>query len=179
MRVMDSPAVAGARKRKAAFSLAEVVVAMAIVAIVLGGMTVAYTQATRRAQWSGYSLAAQALAIQTLEQARAAVWDPSIQKNELTNLNLFAWSYNSGTKTMTGYSWSNLDLPISGTNFVRATNFVRVSLVDLNGATNPPVKIQMVKVDTVWPFQWGNVTRYFTNSIATYCAPDNRDPDSL
>jgi type II secretory pathway pseudopilin PulG len=179
MHLKDIPKTPWTGRRVGAFTLAEVVMAIAIVAIVLGGMTVAYTQATRRAQWSGYSLAAQALAIQQLEQARAGVWDPSIQKNELTNLNLIGWAYNSGTRVLTGHTWANLDLPISGTNFVRATNFVTVSMINLNGMTSPPVQVQMVRVDTVWPFRWGNTNRYFTNSISTYCAPDNRDPDSL
>ena len=151
--------------------------AVLIVALVLGGMTVAYMQATRRAQWSGYQLAAQALSIQSLEQARAAVWDQSLGKNEITNLNLSSWTYSAGV--MTGYSWTNLDLPISGTNVVRATNYVTVSMLYLNGTTNPPVQVQMVKVDTVWPFLWGNVNRFYTNTISTYCAPDNRDANSL
>ena len=151
--------------------------AVLIVALVLGGMTVAYMQASRRAEWSGYQLAAQALSIQSLEQARAAVWDQSLGKNEITNLNLSSWTYSAGV--MTGYSWTNLDLPISGTNVVRATNYVTVSMLYLNGTTNPPVQVQMVKVDTVWPFLWGNVNRFYTNTISTYCAPDNRDANSL
>ena len=151
--------------------------AILIVAVVLGGMTVAYIQATRRAQWTGYQLAAQALSIMSLEQARAAVWDQSLGKNEITNLNLSAWSYSAGV--MQGYSWTNLDLPISGTNAVRATNYVTVSMLYLNGSTNPPVQVQMIKVDTVWPFLWGDVNRFYTNTISTYCAPDNRDASSL
>jgi type II secretory pathway pseudopilin PulG len=63
-------------KRNSGFTLAEVVTAIGIVAMIFGGMMVAYTQATRRAQWSGYSMAAQGLAIQQLEQARSAQWDP-------------------------------------------------------------------------------------------------------
>lgn len=177
MRVMDFPAARSASSSVRAFTLVEVTFAIMIVAVVLGGMTVAYTQATRRAQWSGYQLAAQALAIQTLEQARSAVWDQSLKVNQLTNLNLSSWSYSAGV--MTGYSWTNLDLPISGTNFIRATNFVTTSMLYLNGTTNPPVQIQMVRVDTVWPFTWGNVNRFYTNTISTYCAPDNRDPSTL
>jgi prepilin-type N-terminal cleavage/methylation domain-containing protein len=164
-------------KRYRAFTLAEVVVAIAIVALVLGGMTVAYTQTTRRAQWTGYSLAAQALAVQQLEQARAAVWDSSIGKNEITNLNLSGFAYASGV--WTGYTWTNLDIPISGTNVVRATNYVKLKLLYINGVTNPPVQLQMLRVDTVWPFRWGATQRYFTNTVSSYYAPDNRDANSL
>ena len=173
---MDFPAASSGRRVRA-FTLAEVVIAIAIVATVLSSMTVAYTQATRRAQWAGYQLAAQALAIQTLEQARSAVWDQSQNLNQITNLNLANWAYSSGV--MTGYSWTNLDLPISGTNVVRATNFVSVRMLNLNGSTNPLVQIQMIQVNTVWPFLWGNVNRLYTNTISTYCAPDNRAAISL
>ena len=175
MRVMDFPAARPVRRSFRAFTLLEVVIAIVIVATILGGMTVAYTQATRRAQWTGYQLAAQALSLQSLEQARAAVWDISLGKNEITNLNLSSWTYSAGV--MKGYSWTNLDLPISGTNYVRATNYVTVSMLTLSSYTN--VQIQMIKVETVWPFMWGNVNRFYTNAIATYCAPDNRDANSL
>ncbi len=39
----------------------------------------------------------------------------------------------------------------------------------------------MIRVDTVWPFtDWGKFSlKYYTNSIATYIAPDNRDPSTL
>lgn len=154
-----------------AFTLAEVVIAIAIVATVFGGIILGYTQAARRAQWSGYSLAAQALAIQQLEQARSAVYDPSVTpvKNEITNLNLNGWTYAGGV--WSGYSWTNLDLPTSGSNYVRATNYVTVSMIWIT--TNPPVTIQMVQVNTVWPFTWGANTRLFTNTLASYYAPDN------
>jgi len=44
-----------------------------------------------------------------------------------------------------------------------------------------PVQLQVVRVDTVWPFTgWGNHTLcYYTNSICTFLAPDNRDPSTL
>jgi prepilin-type N-terminal cleavage/methylation domain-containing protein len=162
--------------RACGFTLVEVMMAIVIVATVLGGMTVAYTQATRRAQWTGYALAAQALSVQTLEQARSAVWDQSTTNNEITKLNLSGISNPSST-VMKGYSWANLDLPISGTNAVRVTNYVTVTMYNLTGLTN--VQVQMVRVDTVWPFRWGNINRLYTNSVATYCAPDNRNPTSL
>ncbi len=175
MHVRDSIGANLRRRTLRAFNLIEVTMAIMIVATLLGGMTVAYTQATRRAQWTGYQLAAQGLAVQSLEQARAAVWDQSLRKNEITNLNLANWSYSGGV--MTGYSWTNLDLPVNGTNFVRATNFVTVSMLSLSGNTN--VQVQIIKVQTVWPFLWGSVSRFYTNAISTYCAPDNRDPSSL
>jgi hypothetical protein len=159
------------------FTLVEVVVSLGIVTLVFSGILVAYIQSARRAEWSGYSLAAQSLSIQQIEQARSAVWDYSIAKNELTNLNLRSWNYNSTTKVGTGYVTNVLDLPISGTNRVVATNFVTVKILDLTGLAN--VQVQMVTVDTVWPFPTAKGTRLFTNRTASYFGPDNRDASSL
>jgi prepilin-type N-terminal cleavage/methylation domain-containing protein len=142
------------RRSVRGFTLAEVVMAMALIAFVLSAMILGYVAATRRTEWSGYSLAAQALAIQQLEQARSAKWDVLSSPNvcEITNI-----------PTTT---WANLDIPYSGENFVRATNFATIRQVSLNA--NPPVSVYLVKVDTVWEFQG----RLQTNTIANYFAPD-------
>lgn len=143
---------------KRGFTLVEVVLAVGILALVFGGILAAHVQSARRAEWTGYSLAAQALAIQQIEQARSAKWDvldtPVV--NEITNL--------------PSVTWAVLDLPISGTNEIRATNFVTVSTITLS--TNPTASVQMVQVSTVWPFVSGGSTRLFTNTIANYFAPD-------
>ena len=159
------------------FTLVEVVIALAIITLVFNGILTAYVQASRSAEWAGYSLAAQAIGIQQIEQARSGVWDYSIGKNELTNLNLSGWTYNSTTKVGKGYTTSVLDVPISGTNIVVVTNFVTVKTLNLTGFTN--VQVQMVAVDTVWPFFTRSGTRLFTNRTASYFGPDNRDMSSL
>jgi type II secretory pathway pseudopilin PulG len=181
MFAMELPGNRPGKPRTAAFTLAEVVMAVAIAALIFGGILAANIQLTRRAEWSGQSLAAQALAIQQLEQARSALWDDSTgvqQRNELTNLNLSGWTYNTSTRVGKGYSWSNLDLPIAGTNFIRATNYVTITLLT-NVTGLPAIKLQMVQVDTVWRFLGFGATRLYTNSIATYYAPDNLDPSNL
>lgn len=165
--------------RKSGFTLAEVVVSIAVTGLAFGGILASYIQTARQAEWSGYSLAAQAFAVQQLEQARSAVWDTSLKKNELLDLDLINRQYDASTKTATGYSQGVLDLPYSGNNVIRATNYVTVRRFFANGAANPPVELQMVQVDTVWPFETGHGTRYFTNTAATYFAPDNRDPSSI
>jgi hypothetical protein len=178
MFAMELPGNRPGKPRTAAFTLAEVVMAVAIAALIFGGIIAANVQLTRRAEWSGQSLAAQALAIQQLEQARAAVWDESLTKNELKSLNLSDWSYNTNTGVGKGYSWANLDLPIAGTNYIRATNYVTLTLLT-NVAGSANVRIQMVQVDTVWRFLGFGATRLYTNRIATYYAPDNRDEEQL
>lgn len=143
---------------RSGFTLVEVVLAIGIIALVFGGILAAHVLSARRAEWTGYSLAAQALAIQQLEQARSAKWDvldtPVI--NEITNL--------------PSLTWSTLDLPIAGTNEIRATNYITVSTVVIS--SNPPASVQMVQVSTVWPFTKGSKTKLFTNTVANYFAPD-------
>lgn len=170
-----------ATRHASGFSLAEVVISIAVMGLVFVGILAGYIQSARNAEWTGYSLAAQALAIQQIEQARSAVWDFSTGngRNELTNLFLLNAQYNSSTKTKTGYSWATLDLPYSGTNVVRATNYVSVRMFFFNNVASPPVQLQMMQVDTVWPLRRGTTLRYYTNTVATYFAPDNRDPNSL
>jgi prepilin-type N-terminal cleavage/methylation domain-containing protein len=161
------------KDRRNAFTLVEVVISIAIVASVFGGITLAYIQAARRAEWSGYSLAAQALANQQIEQIRAARWELGLFGNpyidETEQLNLIAASKSGAT--LRGYTWANLDIPYSGTNFVRATNFVTITSNNLS--LNPVVSVRFVRVDTVWPFRWKSTTRLHTNTLCTYCAPDN------
>ena len=152
-------------------------IALAIITLLFSGILTTYVQASRSAEWAGYSLAAQAIGIQQIEQARSGVWDYSIGKNELTNLSLSGWTYNPTTKVGTGYTTSVLDVPISGTNVVVVTNFVTVKTLNLTGFTN--VQVQMVSVDTVWPFFTRSGTRLFTNRNASYFGPDNRDTSSL
>ena len=126
--------------------------------LLFSGVVTSYVQSSYRAEWTGYSLAAQALAIQQVEQARSAVWD-TLQvpvKNEITNI-----------LTTTAAA---LDMPISGTNIVWATNYASVSSIALTNAVGAAV--YKVRVDTVWPFRWQSQTKYFTNTIVDYFAPE-------
>jgi len=140
------------RRGEQAFTLAEVVIASGIAALSLGSVIYGYVMSAQRAEWSAYSLAAQSLAMQKMEQFRAAKWDPNgfppvdqlVASNFPTEINI-------------------LDIPISGSNVVFATNFATIT----QPSTNPPVK--MIRVFCVW--NWRG-QRNFTNSISTYRAPD-------
>jgi len=149
-------------RHSAAFTLIEVITAIVLTGVLCEGMLLAYTQAARRAQWSGFSLAAQALTVQHIEQARSARWDPAANTNQIP--------FVAGTTVDT------LDLPSIGTNVIYATSTVTVTYMTL-GRTNPVAAAEMIQVDTVWPFTWHGNTSLFTNTVATMCAPDN--PDSL
>ena len=135
-----------------------------IMTLVFGGIITCYVQTAYRAEWSGYSLAAQAQACQQLELAKCAVWDiqqsPVLDQIGNTNVGL-------GLPRKTA---NILDLPVSGTNKVWVTNTAYVKPLTIS--TNPAVSIYMVKVDTVWPFVWRNQKKYYTNTVADYYAPD-------
>src|SRR6266850_5009825 len=67
----------GARPRHlSGFTIVEVVIAVLISTIVFATVVYAYVGANDRSEWSAYSFAAQSLAHQAIEQARAAKWDP-------------------------------------------------------------------------------------------------------
>src|SRR4051812_11128755 len=132
--VISAPVTKSSLRGVTAFTLAEVVVCLAIMALVFGGIITGYMQGAYRAEWAGYNLAAQALAMQQLEQAKTAVWDNT--HNEFTNILL--------------QTWATLDLPINGTNRVYVTNYVQVTTNQVS--SSPLLYIYMVKVDTVWPY---------------------------
>ena len=165
------------RRKLAGMTLVEVIMAMAIVALVFCGTIEAYIQSSQRIEWSGYSMAAQSLAQATIEQTLAGVWDPCIPENESTNLNVMSSSYNANTLTWTGYCTNILDVPYSGTNFVIATNFITIQQISINGSSN--VWGQVVRVDCVWPFGFRAGSPCFTNTVCTLMAPDNRDPSTF
>jgi hypothetical protein len=168
-----------ARRGTAAMTFMEVMMAFFIVAMVFGAIINGYISTSIRGQWTGYSLAAQSMGIQAIEQARAAKWDTGI--NQLTNLAMSGFSYNSTTFTATGYTTNILDVPMKTNNLILATNFISIRMFNENNNSTIPVQLQMIRVDTVWPFVgWGHFSMtYYTNTICTLIAPDNRDPATL
>lgn len=149
-----------ARKPKG-FTLVEALVSMMVTGVMVTGVVAGYTQCMRQAEWSAYSLAAQSLAMQPIEQARAAKWDPyaSPPVDDITNS---PWARYAGT-TWTLLATNILDIPISGTNIVYATNRTTVRAV----STTPPLK--EISVETTWRFMNRGV---FTNTVVSYRAPD-------
>jgi len=135
-----------------AFTLAEVVISIAIAGVICGGIVYGYLGSAQNAEWSCYSLAAESLAMQRIEQARATKWDPRGYPpvDELIPANF-------------PVSIEVLDIPTSGTNWVYATNVTTITTLSMN----PPLK--MIRVSCSWAF----LTRgTFTNTIVTYRGPD-------
>lgn len=147
------------RRRGAAFTLAEVVVSVGILASVMAGLIYGYIQINYRAQLSSMSLAAQSLAAQSVEQARAAKWDIHSQtpgtgpgsSDELPPTNFVQIFTNS------------LLVPATGKG-ITVTNYVSVA----NAYTNPPVR--EIRADCVWRAPFSG--RSFTNTMVTYRISD-------
>lgn len=141
-----------AHRSKLGFTLTEVAVSMGILGLLFGGVISGYVQNLHRAEWAAYNLAANSLAQQRVEQARAAKWDtlaaPPV--DELVSAN-----FPSQIEV--------LDVPISGNNPVFATNFTVIGSI----STTPPVK--SIQVNCVWAYHNGHL---FTNTVVTYRAPD-------
>jgi len=135
-----------------AFTLVEVAVAMAIAALEMAGIFQGYTMASRRAQFSSYSLAASATAMKQMERIVASQW--VISGETITNI------FNPA---LTAVETNALGMPSNGTNLVYATNFATVTLLSVN----PPYL--MVRVDCVWNFMGMGV---FTNTMAVLRGPD-------
>jgi hypothetical protein len=90
--------------------------------------------------------------LQPIEQARGAKWDPYANPpvDEVVSTNF-------------PVAWHILDIPISGTNIVYATNRVTIRWV----TAAPPLK--EISVQTTWRFFNRGL---FTNTTVTYRAPD-------
>jgi type II secretory pathway pseudopilin PulG len=110
-------------KGKEAFTLTEVVFSLAIIGLTSGGIINGYIQSARVTDWQAHSLAANFLAMQRVEQCRAAKWD--------TNFPVVV---------------EQLDLPTVSTNRSYATIYTTITTV----STTPPLR--MMQADCVWRF---------------------------
>lgn len=143
------------RQRTLGFTLVEVVISLGLAALTFTGVIYGYALTADQAQWSACSLAAQSLAVQGVEQARAAKWDPG------------AWPPIDELGTTNYTQPSPLDLPVAKGSVVYATNYISISTV----STVPPVR--ELRADCVWKLFNGTRTRgYFTNTVVTLRAPD-------
>lgn len=141
-----------ARRSVFAFTLAEVMISIAVATISIGGIVVGFNVAAQRAEWSTCSTAAQLMAMRGIEQTRAAKWDP-LGYPPVDDL--LAGNYSNAVAA--------LNIPLSNTNAVLATNRTSITLV----SANPPLK--MVRVDCIWSLLSRGP---FTNTVITYRAPD-------
>ena len=144
----------------AAFTLAEVLIAIFVLALVMGGMLEGYVQANRMAEYSSMSLAAQSTAQQGVEQALASRWDTRTGSTNCgpgtdDELGLTNWVL-SGTNYI-------LDVPVSGAAIPVVNNIYITKIQDY-----PPLR--QIQSDAVWTFPLTGVT--YTNTAITQRSPD-------
>jgi type II secretory pathway pseudopilin PulG len=142
----------GKRRGERGGTLLELVMSLGIALITVSASVKGYLLTSNKAEWSAYSLAANSMAMQRIEQARAAKWDPG------------AWPsvdrvVQSNFPTLTNV----LDVPLSGTNIVYGI----VTTTVTNISVNPPLKL--VRVECTWKYMNHG---WFTNSVTSYRAPD-------
>ncbi len=137
---------------RSGFTLAEVLISILILGLTIGGILYGYLMAARRAEFSAYNLAAESLALQRLEQTRAASWQPN---NYPVVDQLLASNFPNQSLV--------LDVPLQGTNIIYATIYTSISTI----STNPQVR--MIRVDCAWPFLDRGT---MTNTVVTYRSPD-------
>lgn len=133
-----------------AFTLMEVVISLAILGISLSGILTLYVRSAQRADWSGYSVSAQMMALSGLEQCRAAKYDPhgSPPTDALVSTNFP----------------SRVDVLDPGiVNGITSYGTNTTTILTLS--TNPALKL--VRVDCTWTYPRRGV---FTNSVFTYRA---------
>ena len=137
-------------------TLMEVLVSMAVLGMVFAGVIAGLLTCSRSAEWSAHSLAAQSIASQGLEQARAAKWDPQ------------AWPQTIGPGLadelgLTSYvQTATLDVPYQGQPTI-VTNYISVTSV----SADPPIR--QIRSDCVWTFMSRGP---FTNTVITLRAAD-------
>jgi Tfp pilus assembly protein PilV len=144
---------------KRAFSLIETLIAFLVAGIAISALVSAFVASMRMAESSAYSLAANSLAVQGLEQIRAAKWDavtfPNVDEVVTSNFPPVV---------------SVLDVPRSGTNIVYATNFFSITTV----STNPLLKL--IRIDCVYRFMNRGL---FTNTMVSYRATESGQQNAL
>ena len=143
------------KDQNAGFSLTEVVMSIAITATTFAGVIYGYVGTGVRAEWSAYSLAAQSLAMEGVEQARAAKWDPQ------------AWPPVDELGITNYTQVDQLDVPVSGQPIL-ATNYISITTV----STIPALR--KLRADCVWMLisRPQNACGPFTNTVITYRAVD-------
>lgn len=162
-----------------AFTLVEVLISIVILVLVIAGVCYGYSEANRIAIWDSMDQAAESYAVQGMEQARSAYWDP--------------WSYdtNTGPGTpdeltagQTLVQQDLLDIPMKGnpystnsgsafTNYTfYATNYVYVTAVSNYGSSASALTthVRQIKSVVLWTFPFTG--KPYTNTIITLHASD-------
>jgi hypothetical protein len=142
-------------RRRGGFTLAEVVVSIAMAAVAVGGVISCYLMAAQRSEWTTASTAATQSAMDRMAQLRAARWEVSWEGDSTRTNELVAGDFVEGPVP--------LDMPLTGTMPLMATNYVSVTRLPMDRP------LFLLEVDCVWGLMGRGP---FTNSLVSYRAPD-------
>jgi len=133
-------------------TLIEVLFALAIAGVGIGAIINGYIFTVVSAERNALSLAANARAMQRIEEIRAAQWDTSVfpALDELS---------------ITNFPDQVVALDLSGTSSAVTWATTRAVITDIS--SSPPLR--RIRVDCTWKFYNGKV---MTNTIETCRAPD-------
>jgi prepilin-type N-terminal cleavage/methylation domain-containing protein len=140
------------RRHQAGMTLVEVTVAMAIAGLAIGGIINGYNYCTTSSQKAALFLAANARAMERIEETRSAKWDT-------------ASSPVVDAVTSANFTNKLISLDISGTGGVILPATVQTTITPVS--VNPPLK--RIRVDCIWQYRG---VQWVTNTIETYRAPD-------
>jgi len=140
------------RRGRAGMTLVEVIVALAITGLTVGGIVSGYIYCTTAAVKGGLVQAASARAMERIEQIHSARWDTSVYPvvDQLVASNF-------------PNEVVSLDMPGSGAGGTAATIQTTISQISVS----PPIR--RIRVDCIWNFMGSQA---ITNTIETIRAPD-------
>ena len=135
-----------------AFTLVEVMICLALFALIAAGTIYGYAQSDRAALWSAMSLAAQSYASEGLERVRTATWLTQSSSGTTTDdipapTNIYQTNY--------------MEIPSTGKFFSNYPCVVSVSLTSIS--TNPPLR--QILATCTWQFPPTGKT--YTNTVVT------------
>ena len=135
-------------------TLVEVVVALALAGLMVAGLVTGYIFCTKSAVKDSLYMAANARAMERLEETRSAIWAPyrATPKDDLVTNNF-------PDKVVT--------LDLSGSGSVTNSATLKTEISQISDSPLPPVR--RIHVDCIWQFRGGD---FITNSIETCRAPD-------
>lgn len=139
-------------KGVAGMTLVEVVMALAISSLMVGGIISGYNYCTQASVKVELAQAANAKALERLEQTRSAIWAPDRANpvDELLSTNFPSLSV-------------SLDMPGSGSGGTLA----QINTTITNLSSTPPTR--SIHVDCIWQYRG---TTWVTNSVETIRATD-------
>jgi prepilin-type N-terminal cleavage/methylation domain-containing protein len=166
---------APAHQNQTAFTLVEVMMALAIFGMIISGLIFGYVQANRMAEWSSMSLAAQSFALQGVEQARSAKWEPYAMKptsGPVTGLGTSdEWPATNSPSLPYVSSPEIMDIPAAGgPNVTNSSFWVTNYIYVTTNSINPPLR--QIQCDCHWTFPLTKTG--YTNTVITLRSPNQQ-----